>query len=266
MSQSLLRKLHEAKALGVGLTRTLRVQSQSKALITATQSLAKSACPEVATWLASAKRAPPPDNHLYTSPTVKRLRSSSGRRGSSIVQLEEDKEDLQPIIISRVQGHFDLACPFFVYNSQKYHSCARDHRVRSMGDLVNHLEQLHIKPPYCPACSQVFENLSERDVHIRERACSLRAPGHIDGINMYQRGQLRKLDTVGLSETGKWMHVWRIIFPDVTPPQSFFLEDDSGLALPMRRDYGGGNGRGSISHYLVEDGAVGKKSRGDEGD
>ncbi|KAH6884250.1 hypothetical protein B0T10DRAFT_493811 [Thelonectria olida] len=228
----------------------------------AIQTLVQRSHLEAEAWISSARYVPPPDDD--NSRPGKRLRSCPERRGSFGVQQEEDEGDGELVIVSQVQGYFHLACPFYVHDSQKHQACLRDHHLQSIEDVIKHVRQHHKKPPYCPICFQTFDNLCDRDVHVRERACPLRALDDIDGINEYQRGQLRKIDEVGLGETRRWTRIWRTVFPNVKPSPSPFLTDDCGLAVSMTRDYWGANGRGCVSQYLADEGLLGEDSQDEE--
>ncbi|RTE72831.1 hypothetical protein BHE90_012747 [Fusarium euwallaceae] len=204
-------------------------------------------------WMKSTRYFLPPDDRL---PPRKRLQASHWNEG-------DDNDDSIDgfAVVSPAIGYFHLACPFYVYNPAGYQQCLLNHDLRSIEDVICHLGRHHMKPPYCPLCSQTFDTLSSRDSHILERRCELRDPQHIQGINFYQKSQLKRRDKVYLGEAKRYQRIYATAFPNSDPPYSPYLDRGCGKATSMARDYWGVNGRLCVSQFLERSEILGKNER-----
>ncbi|KAH7000679.1 hypothetical protein EDB80DRAFT_866686 [Ilyonectria destructans] len=92
------------------------------------------------TWAASASDAAPPEDRLPPRKRIKRADSPP-----SLVCPEEEKEtgDSELVEVSRDDGFFHLACPFYVKNLDKHRDCLQSHGLNSIGDLTSHLLKSH---------------------------------------------------------------------------------------------------------------------------
>ncbi|KAM0438713.1 hypothetical protein ACHAPT_001470 [Fusarium lateritium] len=197
-------------------------------------------------WMKTTQYVSPPDDRL---PPRKRLRTSNW-------QDEDEDSDDGFVLVSPPAGYFHLACPFYVANPAKYQDCLLHHDLQSNEDVIRHLWRHHMKPPYCPICSQTFDTLSSRDSHILERTCELRDLQPIDGINFYQRSKLKSRDRVYLGEAKRWRRMYATVFPNSDVPRSPYLDRGCGKAISMARDYWRAKGRRCVSKFLESRGLL----------
>ncbi|KAF7553906.1 hypothetical protein G7Z17_g3309 [Cylindrodendrum hubeiense] len=199
-------------------------------------------------WMTSARYVAPPDNK---QPPRKRARTTDCRPQSGYLE-EEDQTDPELVVISRLDGYFDLACPFYVSNPTKYQHCLLNHDFPSIEDVTRHVKKHHTQPPYCPMCRQTFDRAVVRDCHVRARTCEIRTPEPIDGVSAYQKAELVKGDKPHLSDRRRWLHIWATIFPNTEPCHSPYLEDGIELAVTMARDHWAQDGMDYVAEYLAD--------------
>ncbi|KAJ3469788.1 hypothetical protein MRS44_003853 [Fusarium solani] len=136
--------------------------------------------------------------------------------------------------------------------------------LRSIEDVIRHLRRHHMKPPYCPRCSQTFDTLSSRDSHILERTCELLDPQPIQGINFYQKSKLKRRDKIYLGEAERWRCIYATAFPKSDPAYSPYLDRGYGKAVSMARDYWRANGRLFARQFLEHGKFVGEEEERDK--
>ena len=214
--------------------------------------LLKSSLDSLDAWMRSARYVLPPDDSL---PPRKRLRTSHWK--------ESDDGIDGFIAVSPPVGYFHLACPFYVYSPARYQQCLLQYDLRSIEDVIRHLRSHHMKPPYCPLCSQTFDSLSSRDSHILERTCELRDPQPIQGINFYQESKLKRRDKIYLGEAKRWRRIYATAFPNSDLPRSPYLDRGCGEAVSMARDCWRVNGRLCVSQFLERSGFIGREDERD---
>ncbi|RSL44224.1 hypothetical protein CEP54_014768 [Fusarium duplospermum] len=217
--------------------------------------LVKSALDSLDAWMKSARYVLPPDDRL---PPRKRLRILHRKEG-------DDGDDSIDgfVAISPPDGYFHLACPFYIYNPARYQQCLLQFDLRSIEDVIRHLRRHHMKPPYCPCCSQTFDTLSSRDSHILERMCELRDPQPIQGLNFYQKSELKRRDRIYLGETKRWQRIYATAFPNSGLPRSPYLVSGCGKAVSMARDFWRANGRLCVSQFLERGEFLGEEGERD---
>ncbi|GJN78749.1 hypothetical protein PLIIFM63780_002258 [Purpureocillium lilacinum] len=98
------------------------------------------------TWTASVRYGASSDDEV---PPRKRARTVGEQRSQ---RSEENQVGGEFIIISDLDGHFKLACPFYVSAPRKYRRCFLKTNLQSIKDVICHLRGHHMKPPYCPGC------------------------------------------------------------------------------------------------------------------
>ncbi|RSL45793.1 hypothetical protein CEP51_016027 [Fusarium floridanum] len=217
--------------------------------------LVKSALDSLDSWMKSTRYVLPPDDKLRSR---KRLRTSHWKEG------DDSADSIDGfVVVSPPVGYFHLACPFYVYNPARYQQCLLQYDLRFIEDVIRHLRRHHMKPPYCPRCSQTFDTLSSRDSHILERTCELRNPQPIDGVNFYQKSKLKRRDRVYLGEAKRWRHIYATVFPNSDPPRSPYLDRGCGKAVSMARDYWRANGRPCVSQFLDRGELLSEEEEGD---
>lgn len=200
---------------------------------------------EVDRWVSSARYTVPPADRL---PPRKRLMTSDLRSRSSLSE-EMDPNDPQLVVISRVDGYFHLACPFYIYKPDKHQGCLLQHDLQSVEDVIRHLQEFHMEPPYCPICYRVFENAMDRDNHVRGRSCQSRKVGDIEGIDERQKITLAKRDKWFLGEKERWLRLWNGIFPNVRLHRSPYLEGRAEREISMVRDRWACHGKEYVLQY-----------------
>ncbi|KAK1729798.1 uncharacterized protein BDZ83DRAFT_788777 [Colletotrichum acutatum] len=149
-----------------------------------------------------------------------------------------------------------LACPFYKENPLKHFQCLRI-ELKRIKDVKQHLNRKHRQPSYyCPTCWMIFDQPTDRDIHISQRGCSLQDHVGYEGISEDQSRQLtRKVDR-RLSEEQQWYSVWDIVFPDVPRPESAYLGNQIEESMVMIHDYWDANGRALVSDALWERGLI----------
>ncbi len=121
-------------------------------------------------------------------------------------------------------GSPSLACPFYKRDSSKYLSC-RSNVLRRIKDVKQHIVRKHKKPEfYCPVCFDIFEETTTRDDHIQLRACFGRPDPMYDGITDDQKKHLSQ-PSRGSTIMDQWRDTWRVLFPDVEPPNSPYIRN-----------------------------------------
>ncbi|KAH7248374.1 hypothetical protein B0J15DRAFT_562726 [Fusarium solani] len=161
-------------------------------------------------------------------------------------------------------GYFHLACPFYIYNLARYQQCLLQFDLRSIEDVIRHLRRHHMKPPYCPCCSQTFDTLSSRDSHILEKTCELLDPQPIEGINFYQESKLKRRDKIYLGEAKRWRRIYDTAFPKSEPAYFPYLDRGCGKAVSMAQDYWRANGRLFVRQFLEHGKLLGEEEEKDK--
>ncbi|KAK4460373.1 hypothetical protein QBC42DRAFT_151289, partial [Cladorrhinum samala] len=123
--------------------------------------------------------------------------------------------------------HGEMACPLYMSDPQKYQSCRTP--LHALGDAAavrEHVETVHRRPFYCPACGELFGTASELNRHIRTEQCAVRdlRPGEIEGVHEDIMDQLGCWEAASSqSEEERWYSIWDILFPGVPRPESPYL-------------------------------------------
>lgn len=211
------------------------------------------------TWTASVRYGASSDDEV---PPRKRARTVGEQRSQ---RSEENQVGGEFIIISDLDGHFKLACPFYVSAPRKYRRCFLKTNLQSIKDVICHLRGHHMKPPYCPVCGQAFGRAVDRDEHVRARRCSLRNNlEDIDGISRLQISKLMERDRPRLSEVTRWLKLWATLFPNAEPGRSPYLDKGEERVMSMLRDYWAKYGMDSIREYLASHELLPERLRDDE--
>ncbi|KAJ3453900.1 hypothetical protein MRS44_018532 [Fusarium solani] len=193
--------------------------------------LLKSSLDSLDAWMRSARYVLPPDDSL---PPRKRLRTSHWKESDDGID-----------------------------GPARYQQCLLQYDLRSIEDVIRHLRSHHMKPPYCPLCSQTFDSLSSRDSHILERTCELRDPQPIQGINFYQESKLKRRDKIYLSEAKRWQRIYATVFPNSEPPHSPYLDRGYGKVVSMARDYWRAYGRLCVFQFVERGELLGEEEERD---
>ncbi|KAK7418285.1 hypothetical protein QQX98_004070 [Neonectria punicea] len=120
-----------------------------------------------------------------------------------------------------------LACPFYKYDRRHYWSCRRK-KLRSVADVRQHLERVHLQEEHCPICKITFTDFPDNtlrqqwDAHIRRLDCVL-SPREVPGITKDQWNQIKTRRIRRGSKAENWYELWEILFPDRARPDSPYL-------------------------------------------
>lgn len=151
-------------------------------------------------------------------------------------------------------SNFELqpfACPFYIYDYQKYSECQR-YGLRRVKDVKQHLSRKHMQPRfYCARCYQIFPMQGLRDSHIREGQCRVRVLQRLDGISEQQREMLTQHPSRGKTVTEQWFDVWDVIFPGVPRPRSAYLGNRLEYPMGMLRRFWDERGPGIVSSAVA---------------
>ncbi|KAK4201043.1 hypothetical protein QBC40DRAFT_279027 [Triangularia verruculosa] len=212
--------------------------------------LADRAFPALSQWITAARYIVPP---AFRISSPKRSRSSSDR---SILMETSDPNDPSTILILRVDGYFPLACPFAVFDPSLHRSCNLQHHLRSIVDVIKHLQKHHPNPFYCPICGEIFDSEPAGDRHIRVRSCAPRVLDITKGVSLSTLMTIIRRDYRARHqpEEDRWWRIYSILFPDAERQQhgDAYLEEGLPLAVSMARDFWGQHGRRFVGEYLAE--------------
>ncbi|CAH0022800.1 unnamed protein product [Clonostachys rhizophaga] len=147
-----------------------------------------------------------------------------------------DGRPVQPDINKPKDFHF--RCPLYWLDQARYVTCLA-HPLRSIQDVMDHIELHHSEPPYCPICYEVFNNTGSRDSHVKERFCS-KLDGEVHGYNKRQLTRMAKRDNIRLPEATRWKQILEIGVKHeqgTLADEMAYLTDGSGLKITKLRDY-----------------------------
>ncbi|KAI8719728.1 hypothetical protein NCS52_00754300 [Fusarium sp. LHS14.1] len=202
----------------------------------------------------------PPDKQ---EPPRKRSRSSKWQSEPSTPSNKEHS-DGEFVVVLPPRGKFHFSCPFYASNTQKHQQCLKKHDLVTFDQVIRHVQRHHMRAPYCPICSQVFDSVGQCDSHIIRRECELSELVLPEGINYYQKAKLARDDKPNLSNKRRWERMTATVFPSEKSPSSPYLDKGSGLEVSMARDYWAKHGRTLVSDFLKEQGMLREAGQDDE--
>lgn len=172
------------------------------------------------------------------------------KRASSFDQLEgvytSDSDDGETVLVKKARF---LACPFYVRNNQ-YTNCLKRHHFDSIEDVKEHICWDHRRPKFCPICKEEFSSGTDRDAHIRLRACDATTSTTPDGITDDQEERLEKETESSLSEDTQWFQIWDIIFPQIAHPPSVFYSSKREVSICAFRQFWQQSGEETVASFL----------------
>ncbi|EEU48225.1 uncharacterized protein NECHADRAFT_75587 [Fusarium vanettenii 77-13-4] len=196
-------------------------------------------------------------------PPRKRSRSSNWQSEPSTPSNKEHSDE-EFVVVSPPRGKLRFSCPFYASNTQKHQQCLKKHDLVTLDKVVTHVQRHHMRAPYCPICSQVFDSVGQCDNHIIRRECELRELVLPEGINYYQKAKLARDDKPNLSNKRRWERINATVFPSEKSLSSPYLDRGLGLEVSMARDYWEKHGRTVVSDFLKEQGTLGEAGQDDE--
>ncbi|CAG9992718.1 unnamed protein product [Clonostachys byssicola] len=207
---------------------------------------------KVEKWMNSASYVPPPDDRL---PRRKRARIGDLQPQSTLYFKKIDKDDPNVVSVTRVDGYFHFACPYYLSDPTKHQKCLRKHDLQSVEDIIQHMGQCHREPPYCPRCCRPFDGARERDRHFLEGVCETSTSRDVEGITERQKVKIERMEkphNLYMGERKRWLKVREIAFPN-TPLDSSktpYLESSQEVRVGMARDYWARNATDVVQEFL----------------
>ncbi|CAH0052601.1 unnamed protein product [Clonostachys solani] len=207
---------------------------------------------KVEKWMSSASYVPPPDDRL---PPRKRARTGDRQPQSTVYFKKIDKDDPNVVSVTRVDGYFHFACPYYLSNPTKHQQCLRKHDLQSVEDVIQHMGQRHREPPYCPRCCRPFDGARERDRHFLARVCETSTSRDVEGITERQKLKIEKMEkhhNLYMGERKRWIKVRDIAFPnaELDSFETPYLESTHEVRVGMARDYWARNATDVIQEFF----------------
>ncbi|VUC20653.1 unnamed protein product [Clonostachys rosea] len=207
---------------------------------------------KVEKWMSTASYVPPPDDRL---PPRKRARTGERQPQSTLYFRKIDKDDPNIVTVTRVDGYFHFACPYYLSNPTKHQKCLRKHDLQSVEDVIQHIGRNHREPPYCPRCCRPFEGARERDRHFLARVCETSTSRDVEGITERQRLRMEKMEkhqNLYMGERKRWLKVRAIAFPntELGSSKTPYLESTHEIRVGMARDYWARNATDIVQGFL----------------
>ncbi|KAF7521452.1 hypothetical protein G7054_g12436 [Neopestalotiopsis clavispora] len=115
-----------------------------------------------------------------------------------------------------------FACPFWKQNSVEHWSCFGK-RLDKICYVKQHLVRKH-KPKFrCDRCLAIFKDEGLKLIHLESEQCMFER-NRFGIITSETRDKLSEKPPAGLNEREQWFLVWRILFTDLSPPSSPYLD------------------------------------------
>ncbi|KXH34410.1 hypothetical protein CSIM01_00321 [Colletotrichum simmondsii] len=147
-----------------------------------------------------------------------------------------------------------LACPFYKEDPLKHLQCLRI-ELKRIKDVKQHLNRKHRQPSYyCPTCWMIFDEPTDRDIHISQRGCSLQDQVNYEGISEGQSRQLtRKVDR-RLSEKQQWFSIEKsmVMIHDFWDANGKALVSNALWQRGLIPDPNGSDDEGELESFLAE--------------
>ncbi|RSL52441.1 hypothetical protein CEP54_010909 [Fusarium duplospermum] len=203
----------------------------------------------------------PPDKQ---EPPRKRSRPSDWQQPEPTTPSQQESSDDEFVVVSPPRGNFHFSCPFYASNPQKHQQCLKKHDLVTPENVIRHVQRHHLRRPYCPICSRVFDSTSQCDSHIIKRQCELRDLVLPEGINYYQKARLVRDDKPNFSNKRRWERINATVFPNEESVSSPYLSKGLGLEVSMARDYWREHGRTIVLGFLKKQGMLREAGQDDE--
>ncbi|KAJ4267527.1 hypothetical protein NW762_003634 [Fusarium torreyae] len=183
----------------------------------------------------------------FARQTVKALTYSHNEKGNNSDTGNTDEKC--PVLPLEQSFHF--SCPFYKHSPKKYGLCLLHHDLRTIDDVIKHLQRHHKKPPYCPMCSQTLDTIPDCDRHILTRTCEIGGLEMPEGISSKQRARLAKRDRTHLGVFDRWECIHNTVFPDAGSVPSPYLDQGCGREISVVRSYWESYGWRCVSDFLA---------------
>ncbi|KAH8891519.1 hypothetical protein GQ53DRAFT_823544 [Thozetella sp. PMI_491] len=197
-------------------------------------------------WRTSVRYAIPPGHRQQS-----RKRARGADRKPRVIYLhDEDPEDPQVVVVSRIDGYFHLACPFYRYNPIRHRRCMYGDDLQSIEEVIIHLQRHHRLPVHCQKCRRTFTDARVRDTHTRGQTCQFQPWITIDGIDSNLMSRILRRDDPYVREDVRWLRIFYRAFSASGRGHSPYLTDGVGLEVSLLRDYLASDGCDLISEHL----------------
>jgi len=120
-----------------------------------------------------------------------------------------------------------LACPLYLANPQKYPNCLLRNKLKTPGQVKQHILRSHEQPLYCPICCETFKGdgaNNRYDRHCQKRICRDRKRA-IEGLSS---DRLRALRRLCLRKKGNplqnYNKIWEAVFPETPAPEDPYIQ------------------------------------------
>ncbi|KAK3367537.1 hypothetical protein B0H63DRAFT_489370 [Podospora didyma] len=187
----------------------------------------------------------------YIIPPEHRLSRPRKRARTRMYMEEASPDDPEVIFISAFDGYYHLGCPFYISDPVRHQRCLFTQGMRSIKDVISHLQDNHAGLLYCPICGSVFETATGRDQHIRAGTCELRDNIKMAGlVDDHQLAMMVEQDDVSQPEEDRWDCLYATVFGSESGDRSPYLTEGLGLSISLLRDFWSSQGDNCISEYL----------------
>lgn len=118
-----------------------------------------------------------------------------------------------------------LACPFYAQLPQQFRKCSTQ-TFRDIPALKQHINRVHRKPKYyCGKCFERFSSQEKEKRHARQSRCKKKARDPLADRIPYDRCAPMDRRIRGRAIKEKWDSIYKVFFPNETPPISPFADD-----------------------------------------
>ena len=140
-----------------------------------------------------------------------------------------------------------LACPFWKLDPVRHRNCLKLEKFSEVNRVKQHLTRKHKEPDiFCDRCKTIFQDKDAHQRHLQEASGELCVFKPWDSrdrlITSLQQKELHK-KSKAVSEPKRWFAIWHILFPDLPPPSSPYIDMGISDDLRLFREYAQGQGR-----------------------
>ena len=175
----------------------------------------------IQTKMSNSHPDPALDPYTNGSSTLSTYQYGSEKYTSDVSVSRQQHAESYRGIAEPLSGMGFLACPFSRHSEHPgcYYVSSN---LQDIESLVEHLQEYHTQPPYCPICQATFVSDELCNDHINARRCLSQAPAPKQVILgqfrlIYElRYMIERLNT-SVSPGVQWYIIWSIIFPGQEP-------------------------------------------------
>jgi len=156
--------------------------------------------------------------------------SGAGKRSRDDLEreaLEAGHGSIPDVGSKKVKGSDQkmLACPYWKKDRRTFFQCAKL-QLKEVKNVKQHLNRKHTRKIRCPKCQDEFETEADCNHHVRFVSCQVQDEVEDSGISRDQVEELSKKGPARQTQWDRWYVVWRVVFPQLAPPSSPYLEVD----------------------------------------